>query len=73
MPEPKGTSNRAFRVLVESAGLELTPKEMVELKAIYDLGAVPLAALHELDLGEEDLAVVYTAGWADPGQDPEVL
>ena len=55
----------AFRVLVERSGLELTDQELEELKPMYDHFASQTAALHEVDLGAEDLAVAFSPGW-DP-------
>jgi hypothetical protein len=67
MAESKVISMEAFRVLVERAGLELTSGELEALKPMYDDYAERLSSLHDLDLGAEDLAVVFRAAW-DPSQ-----
>jgi hypothetical protein len=48
-----------FKTRVSAAGLELTAEELESLKPMFDLVAGRVAAIHELDLGAEDLAVVF--------------
>ena len=54
------------QALTRRAGLELTADELEGLKPMYDHYATRTAALHELDLDAEDLALVFT-----PDPDPE--
>ena len=51
-----------LRSLVERAGMDLTDQELVELLPIYHRDAIQAAALHDLDLGQEDLAVTFLPG-----------
>ncbi len=59
MAESDGISMDEFRARVSAAGLELTEDELEELKPLYDLQAARVATIHELDLGAEDLALVF--------------
>ena len=59
MAEAEGISMEDFRVLVERAGLGLTDEELASLKPMYDHFAAQTATLDEVDLGAEDLAVVF--------------
>ena len=70
MTGPKGISDEAFRVLVERAGLNPTPEDMSSLRTLYEHFAEGLKAMHAMELGEEDLAVMYQAAWAST-QPPE--
>ena len=65
MAESEGISTDAFRALVQRADLDLTDEEMQALKPMYDHYAGQLAALRKLDLGAEDLSVVFPPDW-DP-------
>ena len=70
MTGPKGISDEVFRALVERAGLTPTAEEMSSLKTLYEHFAEGLASLHDMDLDDEDLAVMYPAAWAST-QPPE--
>ena len=59
MSETEGLSMEEFRARVAAAGLELTKDELESLKPLFDLQAGRVAKIHELDLGAEDLAVVF--------------
>jgi hypothetical protein len=63
MAETAGISLENFRVLVERVGLSLSHEELVSLKPMFDFYAEQVQQLHELDLGAEDLAVVFPPGW----------
>ena len=65
MSDPEDISLEHFRVLVERAGLNLNSEELVSLKPMFDFYAAQVRQLHEVDLGAEDLAVVFPPGW-DP-------
>ena len=49
-----------FRVLVKRAGLDLTEKELESLKPMFDSFSKQVAALHQLDLDDEDVAVRFS-------------
>ena len=65
MTDTGGISLEHFRVLVERAGLSLSSEELASLKPMFDFYADQIQQLHALDLGAEDLAVVFPPGW-DP-------
>lgn len=60
MSEPEGISVDNLRLLAERAGLRLSPTELEQLKPMFDFYARDLQAMHELELGAEDMAVVYS-------------
>ena len=49
-----------FRALVRRAGLDLTAEELESLRPMYELIANQTTSLHDMDLGAEDLAVVFS-------------
>ena len=59
MDETRTMSMEEFKTRVSAAGLELTAEELESLKPMFDLVAGRVAGIHELDLGAEDLAVVF--------------
>jgi hypothetical protein len=65
MAETTGISLDSFRVLADRAGLTLSIEELVALKPMYDFYTEQVRQLHEIDLGAEDLAVVFPPAW-DP-------
>jgi hypothetical protein len=65
MAESEGISIEQLRGLAERAGLALQPEELTALKPMFDHYAQQIKALFEVDLGAEDLAVMYTPNW-DP-------
>jgi hypothetical protein len=65
MAESEGVALDQLRVLAERAGLRLTDAELAALKPMYDHYARGIAALFDVDLEAEDLAVMYTPSW-DP-------
>ncbi len=65
MAASEGIALDQLRVLAERAGLRLTDEELTGLKPMYDHYARQIAALFDLDLEAEDLAVMYTPNW-DP-------
>ena len=73
MAESRSIPESEFRVLAERAGLRLTPEELAHLRPIYDHFARPVALLHELDLGEEDMAVAFPPTWDPPCERTEVI
>ena len=64
MTQDSDISIDAFRVLVDRAGLGLTPQELEDLKPMYDHFARQTAVLKDLDLGAEDLAVHFPPEWS---------
>ena len=72
MTVTEGISDEVFQVLVERAGLDPTPQDMASLRVLYEHFAEGLKAMHAMELGEEDLAVMYPAVWEpDPPQDAQ--
>lgn len=59
MDETRTMSMEEFKTRVSAVGLELTAEELESLKPMFDLVAARVTAIHELDLGAEDLAVVF--------------
>ena len=49
-----------LKALAERAGMDLTQEELEELKPVYELYAEQAAQLHELDLGDGDLALTFS-------------
>ena len=68
MSESDGISLERFKVLVERTGMSLTDEELESLKPMYDFYAERLPALHEVELGPEDLALVFSPVWDSQGQ-----
>ena len=46
--------------LARRSGLELTPEEIESLRPMYEHYASQVAEMHELDLDDADLAVMFT-------------
>ncbi len=65
MAETNGIALETLRILVEQAGIRLTDAELAPMKAMYDFYREDVQALHELDLGMDDLAVTFPPQW-DP-------
>ncbi len=59
MAEHMEISNEAFRVLTERSGMKLSTEELEALKPMYEHFARQIAPIHDLELGAEDLAVVF--------------
>ena len=59
MAEKTGIPEDEFRALVRRLGLQLSAKDMETVKQIYDHNAPQIQELNNLDLGEEDLAVLF--------------
>jgi hypothetical protein len=54
-----------FRILVQRAGLRLSDAELTALQPMFEFYAEHIQKLHEVELGEEDLAVTFLPHW-DP-------
>ncbi len=67
MADPEGITMEQFRVLLDRVGIKPTAEEIDELKSAYELHLKQIAALHELDLGPEDLAVAFSPVWDEFG------
>ena len=52
-------STEEFSILVDRAGLDLTPTELAELRAAFEPMREQLEQLHSLDLGMRDPAVEF--------------
>ena len=59
MAETTGIPEEELQTLVRRLGLDLSAKDMETVKQIYDHHAPRIEALNDLDLGEEDLAVLF--------------
>ncbi len=64
MSDLREISLEGFRTLADRAGLGMTEEELRLLKPLFDAYAEKAATLGEIDLGAEDLAVVFPPGWA---------
>ena len=53
----------AFRLLLDRAGLTLTPVEVERLKPLFGGYVDHLRALHEADLRREEVAGVFLPVW----------
>lgn len=63
MSDADGISLAQLQWLAERAGLHLNQTELEGLKPMYDHYAKDVQDLHDIDLGMEDLAVVFPANW----------
>lgn len=63
MSAAEGISLAQLQLLAERAGLHLNQAELEGLKPMYDYYAKDVQDLHEIDLGMEELAVVFPANW----------
>jgi hypothetical protein len=63
MAESHGISFEHFRVLVARAGLRLSDAELAALQPMFDFYAEYVQKLHEVELGEEELAVTFLPHW----------
>ena len=59
MAEKTGIPEEELRALVRRLGLQVSAKDMETVKQIYDHHAPQIEELNDLDLGEEDLAVLF--------------
>ena len=64
MSHSQGIPLDSFRVLAERAGMNLSDQELADLKPLYEQYSERVAALHEADLGAEDMAVAFPPDWA---------
>ena len=65
-PESSGrVSLERLKIMAELAGLNMTDKEVEELKPLYDLHFRYASQLHAIDLGAEEIAVSFQADWPD--------
>jgi hypothetical protein len=65
MTKSQGISLEHLHVLAERADLGMTHEELAALKPMYDYYTRQIKGLFEVDLGAEDLAVIYSPNW-DP-------
>ena len=54
-----------LKIMAELAGLNMTEKEVEELKPLYDLHLQYANQLHAIDLGAEEIALSFEADWPD--------
>lgn len=64
MSHDEGIALAQLQVLAERAGLHLNQAELEGLKPMYDHYAKDVQELHNINLGMEDLAVVFAANWS---------
>ena len=60
MIEAESVSTDDLEALARRSGLELTPEEIESLRPMYEHYASQVAEMHELDLDDGDLAVMFT-------------
>jgi hypothetical protein len=56
-----------FKALVSRAGMDLNDEELADLKEAYDVFHPAVDALHNAQLGAEDLAVSFEPVWDPEG------
>ena len=61
MPNARPLSDDTFDTLLARAGLDVPEEDKAPLRALYGQFEEGLAEMHDLDLGEEDPAVMYPA------------
>ena len=66
MTTPDELTMEEFKALVSRAGMTLSDSELSELKELYEFSRPGIDALHQVNLGAEDLAVSF-----EPARDPE--
>jgi len=52
-----------LKIMAELAGLNMTDKEVEDLKPLYDLHLQYANELHAIDLGAEEIALSFEADW----------
>ena len=52
-----------LKIIAELAGLNMTDKEVEDLKPLYDLHLQYASELHAVDLGTEEIALSFEADW----------
>ncbi len=60
MSEAQGVSKGDLEGLMRRAGLDLSPDEVESLRPLYEYYASQAAKMHELDLDDGDLAVMFS-------------
>ena len=68
MASTDGTSLEDLRAQAGRLNLELTDQELERLKPLYDHLDRQTRILHQLDLGEEEVAVTFSPELSPPGQ-----
>jgi hypothetical protein len=59
MAKTTGIPENELRALVRRLGLDLSAKDMETVKKLHDHHAPQIEELNDLDLGAEDLAVLF--------------
>ena len=59
---PEVTLER-LKIMADLAGLNMTDKEVEDLKPLFDLHFQYANQLHAIDLGAEEIALSFTADW----------
>lgn len=70
MATPDELTMEEFKALVSRAGMTLSDSELSDLKEKYEFSRPGIDALHQVDLGTEDLAVSFDPTWASPPGPP---
>ena len=52
-----------LKIMADLAGLNMTDKEVEDLKPLYDLHLQYANELHAIDLGAEEIALSFEADW----------
>ena len=52
-----------FRLLVDRAGLVLSPEELKELKPLYEIHLKDIQTLRSIDLGAEEIGLAFHPDW----------
>ena len=67
MATPDELTIDEFKALVTQAGMTLSDSELSDLKEMYEFSRPGIDALHQVDLGAEDLAVSFEPAWDTEG------
>ena len=71
MATPDELTMDEFKALVSRAGMTLSDSELSDLKGLYEFSRPGIDALHQVELGAEDLAVSFDPTWVSQPGIPE--
>ena len=54
-----------LKLMAELADLNMTDKEVEDIKSLFDLHYQYAKQLHDVDLGAEEIAVSFEANWPE--------
>ena len=52
-----------FKIMTELAGLGMTPREIEELKPLYDLYSRYIGIVHSVEFGAVEIGVTFHPDW----------